>query len=82
MYDIFIYMSHINQPNVGKHISYMDPIGFYFHPTHPLWLAGPFAAGPPGPMYVAGQMVGSVGGCIFRPLWVGCLGGAPIAMAL
>ena len=32
-------------------------------------LPGPFAAGPPGPMYVAGQMVGSVGGCFFGPKW-------------
>ena len=28
MYDIFTYISHKNQPNVGKYTSPMDPMGF------------------------------------------------------
>ena len=31
MYEIFAYMSHKNQPNVGKYSSPMDGMGGWFH---------------------------------------------------
>ena len=30
---LYTYIYHKNQPNVGKYTIYMDPMGFYTHPS-------------------------------------------------